>query len=142
MGLSYNAPEKVTYRARLDGLDDSWRELGSQRVAAYEAVPPGRYTFEVVAVNGDGVWSKQPARIAIRVRPHFWESAWFILTMTALTLAGTAGIGIAARDIIDPGYTLRSFCTALIGQERRALKIKGLGFWCAIVLNQRLQCRS
>lgn len=93
VGLSYSAPEKVTYRARLEGLDDSWRELGSQRVAAYEAVPPGRYTFEVVAVNGDGVWSEQAARVAIRIKPHFWESAWFILTMTALTLACAAGIG-------------------------------------------------
>jgi signal transduction histidine kinase/ligand-binding sensor domain-containing protein len=93
VGLSYSAPEKVTYRARLQGLDDSWRELGNQRFAAYEAVPPGRYTFEVMAVNGDGVWSKQAARVAIRIKPHFWESAWFILTMTALTLAGTAAIG-------------------------------------------------
>ena len=97
VGLSYSAPEKVTYRARLEGLDDSWRELGSQRVAAYEAVPPGRYTFEVVAVNGDGVWSREPARISIRVQPHFWESAWFILALTALTLAcaGAAGWAIA-----------------------------------------------
>jgi hypothetical protein len=45
-GLSYSAPEKVTYRARLAGLDDTWRELGSQQVAAFEAVPPGKYTFE------------------------------------------------------------------------------------------------
>ena len=93
VGLSYSAPEKVTYRARLQGLDDAWRELGNQRVAAYEAVPPGRYTFEVMAVNGDGVWSKQAARVGIRIKPHFWESTWFILTVTALTLAGTAAIG-------------------------------------------------
>lgn len=95
VGLSYSAPEKVTYRARLEGLDDSWRELGSQRVAAYEAVPPGRYTFEVVAVNGDGVWSREPARISVRVQPHFWESAWFILALTALTLACAAAAGWA-----------------------------------------------
>ncbi|MCW1921483.1 histidine kinase [Luteolibacter arcticus] len=92
VGLSYSAPEKVTYRARLEGLDDSWRELGSQRVAAYEAVPPGRYTFEVLAVNGDGVWSKQAARVSIHIKPHFWESAWFLLSVAALTIAGTATI--------------------------------------------------
>lgn len=95
VGLSYTAPEKVTYRARLEGLDDGWRELGSQRVAAYEAVPPGRYTFEVVAVNGDGVWSREPARIPVRVLPHFWESAWFLLGVTGLTLACAAAGGWA-----------------------------------------------
>nr|WP_226895430.1 sensor histidine kinase [Luteolibacter marinus] len=99
VGLSYSAPEKVTYRARLDGLDDTWRELGDQRVAAFEAVPPGRYTFEVMAVNGDGVWSTQPARVSIRVTPHFWESAWFIVGVTGLTLlcAAMAGWAIARR---------------------------------------------
>ncbi|MEX1114051.1 MAG: two-component regulator propeller domain-containing protein [Akkermansiaceae bacterium] len=51
VGLSFSAPDKTTYRARLAGLDDSWRELGNQRVAAYEAVLPGEYTFEVMTVN-------------------------------------------------------------------------------------------
>jgi signal transduction histidine kinase len=92
-GLDYSAPEKVSYRARLDGLDDAWRELGSQRLAAYEAVPPGQYSFQVVAVNGDGVASATPLRVAVRVKAHFWKSAWFIVAMTVLTLAGTAGIG-------------------------------------------------
>jgi signal transduction histidine kinase len=93
VGLSYSAPEKVTYRARLEGLDDTWRELGGQRVAAYEAVPPGRYDFEVVAVNGDGVWSSRPARVTVHVTPHFWESTWFLLSAAALVLAGTAAVG-------------------------------------------------
>jgi signal transduction histidine kinase len=92
VGLSYSAPEKVTYRARLAGLDDAWRDLANQRIAAYEAVPPGRYTFEVMAVNGDGVWSKQAAKVAIHIKPHFYESAWFIFTMAILALAGTAAI--------------------------------------------------
>jgi signal transduction histidine kinase/ligand-binding sensor domain-containing protein len=93
VGLSYSAPEKVTYRARLAGLDDAWRDLANQRVAAYEAVPPGRYTFEVMAVNGDGVWSTQAAKVVVHIKPHFYESAWFIFTMAILALAGTAAIG-------------------------------------------------
>ncbi len=92
-GLSYLEPEKVTYRARLAGLDDTWRELGHQRVAAFEAVPPGRYTFEVLAVNGDGIWSETPARMPLVVRPHFWEAAWFLVTAGMLTLLVAAGIG-------------------------------------------------
>ena len=94
-GLSYSSPEKVTYRARLLGLDGDWRELGTQRVAAYEAVPPGRYEFEVVAVNGDGVWSAKPARMEIRIHPHFWESTWFIIGATLLTLLAAATVGSA-----------------------------------------------
>lgn len=98
VGLSLGAPEKVTYRARLAGLDDSWRELGTQRVASFEAVPPGKYTFEVIAVNGDGLRSPAPARIAVVIEPRFWETAWFYLSVGALILLVATGTGwVAAR---------------------------------------------
>lgn len=93
VGLSHSAPEKVTYRARLTGLDDSWRELGSQRVASFEAVPPGRYQFEVIAVNGDGIWSEAPAKMSVIVRPHFWETSWFLASSIVATLLFAIGTG-------------------------------------------------
>ena len=46
-GLSFAAPEKVRFRLRLEGLEDEWRDAGAARTAAYEAVPPGRYRFQV-----------------------------------------------------------------------------------------------
>jgi len=93
VGLCYAAPEKTTYRARLKGLDESWRELGNQRVAAFEAVPPGKYTFEVMAVNGDGIRSVEPARIEVVVKPHFWETIWFYLIAGGIVLSAAAGTG-------------------------------------------------
>lgn len=96
VGLSFSAPEKVTYRARLAGLDDSWRELGNQRVAAFEAVPPGNYTFEVMAVNGDGLRSAVPASVSVVIEPRFWETAWFYVSVSALILFFAVGTGWAA----------------------------------------------
>ena len=93
VGLGYSAPEKITYRGRLIGLDDAWRELGTQRSAAYESVPPGRYTFEVMAVNGDGIPSEAPAAIRVLIRPHFWETGWFIAVSGLLVLSAAAGTG-------------------------------------------------
>ncbi len=98
VGLSLSAPEKTTYRARLAGLDDTWRELGTQRIAAFEAVPPGKYTFEVTAINGDGLASLVPARIGIVIEPHFWETAWFYVSVGVFVVASAVGIGwLAAR---------------------------------------------
>jgi len=99
IGLSFSAPEKVTYRTRLAGLDDSWREIGSQRVASFEAVPPGDYTFEVMAVNGDGLRSTFPARIPIIIKPHFWETAWFYLSVGGFILAVAMAIGWTAARL-------------------------------------------
>lgn len=98
VGLNFSAPEKITYRSRLVGLDDTWRELGSQRTASYEAVPPGRYTFEVVAVNGDGQRSTAPARIAVVIEPHLWESIGFYIAVSGFALGTAVGGGwLAAR---------------------------------------------
>ena len=98
VGISLSAPEKVTYRARLAGLDNGWRELGNQRVAAFEAVPPGRYTFEVMAINGDGLHSASAARMCVVIPPRFWETAWFYVSAGGLVLLLAVGSGwVAAR---------------------------------------------
>jgi signal transduction histidine kinase/ligand-binding sensor domain-containing protein len=120
VGLSFSAPEKTTYRARLKGLDDSWRELGNQRVAAFEAVPPGKYTFEVMAVNGDGIRSLEPARISVIVKPHLWETAWFYLTAGAAVLLGAAGTGwFAARRRMKRRIELLKIHSAREGERSR-----------------------
>jgi signal transduction histidine kinase len=46
-------------------------------VAYYTNLPPGRYTFRVVACNNAGVWNEIGAGLALRLRPHFYQTAWF-----------------------------------------------------------------
>ena len=96
-GLSFAAPERVRFRTLMEGLESDWREVGTRRVTAYEAVPPGRYRFRVQAANNDGVWSPMGAAIAVTVRPHIWETLWFrvLVTVLAAVVAAGAGWGIA-----------------------------------------------
>ncbi len=98
-GLAFSAPEKITYRTRLSGLDDTWRESGNLRQSTYEAVPPGDYTFEVLAINGDGTLSKKPATATISVTPHFWETRWFIFTSVIFVIAAATGTGAIVSRI-------------------------------------------
>lgn len=101
VGLDLSAPEKTTYRARLAGLDNEWRELGHQRVAAFEAVPPGSYTFEVIAISGDGSRSVVPAQVPVVIRPHFWETPWFSAAsvMSVIVIAAGAGAFVSRRRL-------------------------------------------
>lgn len=92
-GLNFSAPEKVNYRTRLVGLEENWREVGAQRMTAYEAVPPGKYRFEVLAMNGDGLVSPIPAVMDVIVKPHFWETAWFFVQAVILTILVAGGVG-------------------------------------------------
>ena len=92
-GINFSAPEKINYRTRLVGLEETWRDVGTQRLATYESVPPGKYRFEVLAINGDGLLSPAPASVEIVITPHFWETAWFFAQATATVILVAGGVG-------------------------------------------------
>ncbi len=90
-GLGFVAPHLVHFRYRLAGHDPDWIDAGSSRVARYTNVPPGDYTFEVMAANGDGVWSETAAGFDLTLEPHFYETAWFLGLVGLLAIGGVLG---------------------------------------------------
>jgi hypothetical protein len=59
---TFTAPQKVKFRYRLDPYDSAWHDAGTRRQAFYTDLPPGHYTFRVVAANTEGVWNEIPTR--------------------------------------------------------------------------------
>lgn len=90
--LSYAAPEKVRFRCRLSGYDNDWVEAGGNRTMRYARVPPGKYQFQVLACNNDGLWNTTGASVAMIVSPFWWEALWFRLG--AAVVAGGAILAI------------------------------------------------
>ena len=84
---SFVAPEQLHFLYRLEGYDREWVDGGTRRAAYYTNLPPGRYTFHVQARNEDGVPSTRAARVALRLRPYFWQTRWFTLLAVAAGLA-------------------------------------------------------
>ena len=83
-------PENLRFRYRLEGADHGWVEAGTRRVAYYSLVPPGRYTFRVVAANADGVWSEVGASLRIVVVPSYHQTWWFRALLALLAVAAVA----------------------------------------------------
>jgi ligand-binding sensor domain-containing protein/signal transduction histidine kinase len=81
--LSLRAADKNHFKHRLTGVDDEWVDAGHQRVAYYNAVRPGRYQFQVIASNNDGVWNDAGAKLTLLVAPHFWQTWWFRAVLIA-----------------------------------------------------------
>jgi ligand-binding sensor domain-containing protein/signal transduction histidine kinase len=100
-GLSFDAPERVRFRYRLEGLDPDWVEAGTRRTAPYSFVPPGTYHFQVIACNGDGVWNEEGASLALTVRPYFWQTWWFIGAMAL----GTVIVGAGSARVVEKRRT-------------------------------------
>ena len=76
-GLSFIRPQAIRFKYKLVGLEDDWVDAGNRRAAYYSHLPPGEYTFMVIAANADGVWNTEGAAIRIMVRPPFWRTWWF-----------------------------------------------------------------
>ena len=77
--LSLGEPERVRFRYKLEGADDTWRYAGSERSVRYANLRPGHYTFRVIASNSDGVWNEVGATVAFALRPAFYQTFWFVV---------------------------------------------------------------
>jgi len=88
VGISLRNERGVRYRYRMLGIDTNWTEPTSQRRVTYAALNPRSYTFQVEAINGDGIPSVQPASVSFVVIPPFWQRWWFI----SLALAAVSAV--------------------------------------------------
>lgn len=86
-GLSFIKPELVRFKYKMEGFDPDWIEAGTRRAAYYSYLPPGDYTFMVIAANADGIWNTDGASVKVRVLPPFYQTWWFRL----LSLLGILG---------------------------------------------------
>jgi len=74
--LSFAVPEKVRYRYRLDGRDDTWQEAETRRQAFYTDLRPGTYRFRVIAGSND-VWNETGAAVDFSIAPAYYQTTWF-----------------------------------------------------------------
>jgi len=89
--LSLVAPEKIRFRYKLEGYDHDWQEAGNRRQAFYTNLPPGNYTFRVIACNNNGVWNESGAALSMVIPPAFYQTYWFI-ALCAIALAGLISV--------------------------------------------------
>ncbi len=94
-------PDAVRYRVMLEGADAGWRPVTTQTRAIYSALPPGKYTFKVIARNSQGVWNSTPVSFSFLIRPPFYRTWWFILIILILVTTGImAYIKIREQNLI------------------------------------------
>src|SRR5262249_17136703 len=95
----FDAPDKMRFRYRIDGLDNDWVDADRRRTAHYAHLSPNRYRFHVIACNSDGVWNKVGAVMEFTVQPYFYQTRLFLTLASILILGGVAATvrAVAAR---------------------------------------------
>jgi serine phosphatase RsbU (regulator of sigma subunit) len=87
-GICITNAAKVRYKVMLQGADHDWQPITDQTFSNYPSLPPGDYTFKVLARNNSGIWTKEPATFHFVISPPFWQTAWFYSIVIVLFLIG------------------------------------------------------
>ena len=95
-GIDFTEPEKVYYSTYLENFDDDWTAPSPDREAVY-SLRDGKYRFNLVSVNEDGITQENPLAFEINIKKPVWRTWWFILSLLGLS-AGTVALIIRERE--------------------------------------------
>lgn len=85
--LKYQDNTQLSYRYLLEGYDRDWHYTGPHRIASYNEVPPGNYTFIVETIDDANPTLKSEARMTVRILPPWWNTWWaYLIYMIAAAL--------------------------------------------------------
>jgi len=89
-GVTFVTPERLRFRYRLDGYDNNWVDAGTNRVGSYTNLPAGDYQFILESSRDGVVW--RATSLPFGLKPHFYETRWFIALCAIAVLALFGGI--------------------------------------------------
>lgn len=84
--IDHRSLGNILFKYRLKDLQKNW-QYSTKSAARFEALAPGDYTLEVMAMNADKRWTPGPLRLSILIQPAWWQSAWFLVLAVMLGAA-------------------------------------------------------
>lgn len=88
--ITFTNPENVKFKYRMRGLRDGneWSQPTEDPSVVFSYLPPGTYSFEFTADNGNGVWQNQPYQYAFVIKVPFWKTWLFWVTVLSFAALG------------------------------------------------------
>jgi ligand-binding sensor domain-containing protein len=75
-GIHLRNPQAIRYRWMLEGARNEWSPPLTDREATFSNLPPGDYTFKVMACNEYNVWNVVPASFSFTIESPIWQRWW------------------------------------------------------------------
>lgn len=89
-------PKSVKFRYLLENFDKTWSQPSSNSEVTYSNLPPGEYTFRVMATDNQGSWSSSSVIYPFTVQTPFYRTTSFIVGLFIL-LAGAVTLVLYVR---------------------------------------------
>ncbi|MBC8231179.1 response regulator [bacterium] len=120
-GISFKT-KRMRYNYMLEGYDKDWKGTWDEQVS-YENLKPGDYTFKVIAINRDLVYSETPATVHLTIVPPWYQNGWIVFPSSGGILAALiASFFFASRYYIQRRESQR-LRDEMLQQERQNLQI-------------------
>ena len=84
-GSSFIDEKKILYRYKLEGYEKNWSHPTFNNNITYASLPPGNYTFKVIAANANGLWSPEAASFNFLIIRPFYKESWFLVILLFVT---------------------------------------------------------
>lgn len=86
IGISLKNAAGVRYQYYLEGYDNDWLQLTSQRSVSYNKLAPGNYVFHLRCYNSDGYGGYTELQIPVFLDKPYWQKWWFIALCIIMAL--------------------------------------------------------
>lgn len=90
-GISFDAPERLIFSHMLTGFENDYTTPSSERVVSYTNLTPGKHSFIVYAINGNGLQSNNDEMMFFYQKPYLWQRPVFWIILVSVMVG--AGIG-------------------------------------------------
>ncbi|MDA3865912.1 MAG: SpoIIE family protein phosphatase [Salinivirgaceae bacterium] len=84
--LEYTNPGQNEYAYKMDGITNGWIEIGNRRYVNFSNLSPGKYSFNLIGSNNDGVWNKKGRNVQITVSPPWYRTTLAYITYVILLI--------------------------------------------------------
>jgi len=119
--LDYRNSPKLQYAYKLEGVNNNWMNVGTQRFCSYSNLSPGDYLFRIKATNSDDVWNEKGIAILIHIVPPIYLTSWFKWSIGMLMLLLIVGLVYWRMDFLHRKELNRR---RLIESELQALRLQ------------------
>jgi ligand-binding sensor domain-containing protein len=121
LSFTFSAPNflnasETEYACKLEGADKNWNYLGNHHFAGYSQLPPGGYTFKVMARVKGGKWQESATPVEISILTPFWKALWFwMLCLVVLLLLIFSFIYLRLRNRFEKKILAQSIRDKIAG---------------------------
>lgn len=84
--LDFVKPNNITYRYKLDGVDESWNYFTGYQPIIYTNLAKGNYTLRIASTNSHNLWSNNERQLNITILPSIWQTNLAYACYIALAL--------------------------------------------------------